>query len=253
MEIIYLLGVAYLYANECLAGSYRIRYRVPARHRCSRQKHRNDYRQSMKLAKPASQPSFEAFVNDLESQQGRPIATGRRGHRAPAKKLPGYAGSETCGRCHVDIYRQWSQSGMAKMLRPYQPQNVIGDFEKNNRVLCRRRYPSTGTANCRPRSGNDRALFARMVIRGGRHYFDIIGVRRPLALLSQSTTPSVRNGSRPMPPNYPTDRSTFFPFNTAPSQSKWLDYWKVIDSAAQRACRSRQTWERLDGFNELRV
>ena len=62
---------------------------------------------------------------------------------------------------------------MAKMLRPYQPQNVIGDFEKNNEFYAGDDIGyRDGKLQITP--GNNRTLFARMVIQGGRHYFDIM-------------------------------------------------------------------------------
>lgn len=40
----------------------------------------------------------------------------------------GYAGSAACQSCHAREYSTWSQTGMAKMLRPFKPENIIGDF-----------------------------------------------------------------------------------------------------------------------------
>lgn len=40
----------------------------------------------------------------------------------------GYAGSASCQSCHSGEYATWSKTGMAKMLRPFKPENVFGDF-----------------------------------------------------------------------------------------------------------------------------
>ncbi|MBC8166833.1 MAG: hypothetical protein H7Y20_13310 [Bryobacteraceae bacterium] len=40
-----------------------------------------------------------------------------------------YAGSLACKTCHIDQFVSWSQTGMARMLRPVDAESVIGDFE----------------------------------------------------------------------------------------------------------------------------
>jgi len=40
----------------------------------------------------------------------------------------GYAGPAACQACHAHEYETWRQTGMARMLRAYKPENVIGDF-----------------------------------------------------------------------------------------------------------------------------
>ena len=49
---------------------------------------------------------------------------------------------------------------MAKMFRTYRPENVIGDFQENNRFM----------------DGN--SLLARMIIDQGQHYFEVRGSHR---------------------------------------------------------------------------
>jgi hypothetical protein len=49
----------------------------------------------------------------------------------PPATSPGrYAGSEVCQPCHASQYGAWQQTGMARMFRPYRPENVFGDFAK---------------------------------------------------------------------------------------------------------------------------
>jgi tetratricopeptide (TPR) repeat protein len=75
--------------------------------------------------------SFRSYIHKLSSQ---PEPNPPRHHASQAKgktQLPGYAGSQACRLCHSDIYDNWSHTGMAKMLRPYEPQNVIGDFHNS--------------------------------------------------------------------------------------------------------------------------
>ncbi|HEY3940421.1 MAG TPA: cytochrome c3 family protein [Bryobacteraceae bacterium] len=40
----------------------------------------------------------------------------------------GYAGSAACESCHAREHQTWRETGMANMLRVYQPQSVIGNF-----------------------------------------------------------------------------------------------------------------------------
>jgi predicted CXXCH cytochrome family protein len=40
----------------------------------------------------------------------------------------GYAGPLSCQTCHAHEYETWRQTGMARMFRAYNPENVIGDF-----------------------------------------------------------------------------------------------------------------------------
>ena len=79
-----------------------------------------------------TQISLDMF---LSNSQKEPPAASRQPsvvEGQSAVHLPGYAGSAACKLCHADIYEQWMQTGMSKMFRPYQPQNVIGDFIKEN-------------------------------------------------------------------------------------------------------------------------
>ena len=164
-------------------------------------------------AKPAT--TLDTFVSDLE-HQAVPIAK----PPTPANASPGepgtYAGSEKCGRCHTDVHRAWTQSGMARMLRPYRPENIIGDFEKNNEFyLGDDTVYRNGKLEIAP--GPRRTLFARMTVRNGRHFFHIRqsdGCGTHIVSIS----PSGPNGSRRTRQDSPTVRSTFFPFNTTQSR-----------------------------------
>ena len=80
------------------------------------------------------QQPFDGFVKELalaaEKQlQVREPAEGRerRGGTAPA-----YAGSQSCQSCHPREYAGWQNTGHAKMLRAYKPENVFGDFDNGS-------------------------------------------------------------------------------------------------------------------------
>ncbi len=249
MEIIYLLGVAYLYTNDASRAAIEFAT-VYEQDKVLAPKAREQLSTIYGATKPASQPSFEAFVSDMESRKDGILPPATVEASESSKKLPGYAGSETCGRCHVDIYRQWSQSGMAKMLRPYQPQNVIGDFEKNNEFYAGDDIGyRDGKLQITP--GNNRTLFARMVIQGGRHYFKIMESDGRWHSYPVDYTIGSK-WQQAYATTLPDGQIHVFPIQYSAIQKKWLDYWKVIDAPrSERA--DPKTWERLDASTSYQV
>ena len=212
METVYLLGIAYLYANDASQAAIEfatVYQRSPellprAREQLAAiiERPRPPRRQALTLSLPACRAGRTSRCDPPLLRTG-----------PSTKKLPGYAGSETCGRCHVDVYRQWSQSGMAKMLRPYQPQNVIGDFEETT---------SSMPATISPiRTGNFKSLVVTNALYLHAWSFRVAvttsTLRNPTAAgtPTQWTTPSAPNGSRRTLPNWPTGRFMSSPFNTA--------------------------------------
>ena len=249
MEIVYLLGVAYLYAND--ASRAAVEFATVYQHSPElAPRAREQLSAIYKATTPASQTSFDAFVAGLQSRTdlASPATVAESG--PSTKKLPGYAGSKTCGGCHVDIYHQWSQSGMAKMLRPYQPQNVIGDFEKNNEFYAGDDIAyQNGKLQITRR--DDRTLFARMVIQGGRHYFNIMESdgrwhTYPVdytigSKWQQAYATKLANG-----------QIHVFPIQYSAIEKKWLNYWKVIDAAGSERANPH-SWERLDASTSYQL
>jgi hypothetical protein len=47
-----------------------------------------------------------------------------------AESHASYAGSSSCGACHLEHFTNWSDTGMAKMLRAVRAEAVFGDFEE---------------------------------------------------------------------------------------------------------------------------
>jgi predicted CXXCH cytochrome family protein len=248
METIYLLGIAYLYADDAsraaieFATVYQQSPELAARAR-------EQLSAIYKASNPAPQKSFDDFVSG--SRRPADITPPSIAETSSStKKLPGYVGSETCRGCHVDTYRQWSQSGMARMLRPYQPQNVIGDFEKNNEF-----YAGDDIAYLNGKlqitRRNERTLFARMVMQGGRHYFNIresdgrwhtypvdytIGSK-----WQQAYATKLANG-----------QIHVFPIQYSTIEKKWLNYWQVIDAAGSERSNPHN-WERLDASTSYQL
>jgi predicted CXXCH cytochrome family protein len=249
METIYLLGIAYLYANDPsraaieFATVYRQSPELAPRAR-------EQLSAIYKATTPAPQTSFDAFIASLESRTdiaSSPIAVATN---PSLKKLPGYAGSKACGGCHVDIYHQWSKSGMAKMLRPYQPENVIGDFEKNNEF-----YAGDDIAyhngKLQITRRDERTLFARMVIERGHHYFNIMESdgrwhSYPVdytigSKWQQAYATKLANG-----------QIHVFPIQYSAIEKKWLNYWQVIDAVGSERANPH-SWERLDASTSYQL
>ena len=187
--------------------------------------------------------SFEAFVLGLQQAPLPQAAAHPASNPAPESKLPEYSGSAACKGCHAAIYRRWAESGMAKMLRPYAPQNVIGDFEKNNEFYAGDDIAfRNGQVEITPHS--NRPLFARMVLRGGRHFFDIkqsdgrwhsypvdytIGSK-----WQQAYATTLANG-----------QIHVFPIQYNRIEKKWVNYWQVIDGPGSERSNP-YNWEKLD-------
>jgi predicted CXXCH cytochrome family protein len=243
MEIIYLLGVAHQSAND--SSNAAIEFATVYRHNTElASQAREQLAAIYEAAKPKAQTSFEDFVSSLQNRTAPALPSPPAEAQISANKLPAYAGSQACGRCHVDIVRQWAQSGMSKMLRPYLAQNIIGDFEKKNEfyegedIVYR-----NGKVQITPHA--DPTLFARMVIRSGRHYFDI----KESDGRWHSYPVDYTIGSKwqqAYATKLPNGQIHVFPIQYSTVEKKWLNYWKVIDAAGSERADPAQ-WERLDG------
>jgi predicted CXXCH cytochrome family protein len=187
--------------------------------------------------------SFDDFLRDLQ------ISTSTHSASPPVKvnpspdRLPEYAGSGACRDCHAAIYRQWTKSGMAKMLRPYEPQNVIGDFENNNEFYVGEDFAYRhGRLEILPRS--DRALFARMVLRNGRHFFDIKQSDGRWHTYPVDYTVGSK-WQQAYATTLPNGQVHVFPVQYNALERKWVNYWEVIDGTGSERSNP-SNWEKLD-------
>jgi predicted CXXCH cytochrome family protein len=242
-EIRYLLGLAQLSAEEWLPAAAQFARVYDAKDALSSKALRN-LEAIYKMLDSQAGESFENFLHRAE-------ATATRADRQAAalpnrilSPLPEYAGSESCRGCHAGIYTAWSQSGMAKMLRPYIAQNVIGDFQGKTQFY---RGDEAQYLNGRVEvsHGQNRTPYARMVIRDGRHYFDI--------LQSDAKWHSYRVdytiGSKfqqAYATKLPNGEIHVFPIQYSKLTNQWINYWKIIDPpGSERA--DFEAWEQLDG------
>jgi predicted CXXCH cytochrome family protein len=197
-----------------------------------------------KTLDPKARGDFDSFVaraaesklkGSDQSVPGKPVVE--------SKNLPAYAGSDSCRGCHSGIYRNWSQSGMSKMFRPYAPQNVIGDFTENNQFFAGDE-PKYEDGKLQIIRGEKRSPFARLELRDGKHYFNIFESdgqwhTYPVAYTigskwQQAYATKLANG-----------QIHVFPIQYSALEKQWLNYWKVIDSPGSPRA-DLHLWEKFD-------
>ena len=241
-EITYLLGVVQLTAGNpsAAAGDFASVYRQGGAYAAKALAALQQMYHSLPLN---SKTSFDAFLEEAEKEKAAPEKTPAVVTGAPAVPLPEYAGSDACKGCHRGIYQNWAQSGMARMLRPYQPQNVIGDFQNNNE------YSTGGDVEylhgkLNITQASDPKLFARMVVRDGHHFFDI----RQSDGQWHSYPVDYTIGSKwqqAYATKLPNGQIHVFPIQYNVLAKKWFNYWRSLDGpGTERA--DPYNFERLD-------
>jgi Doubled CXXCH motif (Paired_CXXCH_1)/Cytochrome c554 and c-prime len=156
--------------------------------------------------------------------------------------LSEYAGSAACSTCHEEIYRDWSETGMARMLRPYQAKNVLGDFSKNNEFYIGDTTEYLHGRLISKRQGA-RQLFARMEVRGGHYIFDLVDSSG----VWHSYPVDYTIGSKwqqAYATKLPNGEIHVFPLEYNIRLRRWLEYWESIDAPGS---------ERSDPYNFFRL
>ena len=187
--------------------------------------------------------TFEAFVQETEHRaEKRAQIKVAPANTNTGRSMPDYAGSKSCRTCHSTIYQQWSETGMAKMLRPYAPENVIGDFTNQNEFYLEddSEYSEGKATFAR---GPKRTLFARMVIREGRHYFEFQQSDGKLHTYPVDYTIGSKF-QQAYATTLPNGEIHVFPIQYNVREKRWLNYWKIIDGGiSERA--NLHFWETL--------
>lgn len=246
LEIAYVLGLAQLSfgqameAGNSFAAVYRGRSALAP-------KALDNLRTIYRLLYPSTTISFETFLQQATDrwttmlQTFSNIATGKHSHTEPASMA--YFGSDSCRTCHAEIYKGWSESGMAKMLRPYASQNVVGDFKNNNEFYLgdEADYQDGKFQLKRPR---DRRLFVRMDVRQDRHYFDILQSDGKWHSYPVDYTVGSKF-EQAYATKLPNGEIHVFPIQYNVLHKQWINFWKVIDGPGSERADPR-TWERLD-------
>src|SRR5579864_1320026 len=239
-EIVYLLGLVQLASGDLnsAAASFAAIYRVNG---SLADKVRENLQSIYTML--GSRDSFESFVKQAERQESNPsnsriAAVGG----VSVQPLPDYAGSDSCRGCHSSVYRQWSQTGMSRMLRPYSPQNVTGDFQDKNEFYLEDEAAyhegKVESANLQPRT-----LFARMMIRQGRHYFDVQQSDGKLHTYPVDYTIGSKF-QQAYATRLPSGEIHVSPIQYSTLQKRWINYWTIIDGGRSERSDLR-SWEKL--------
>jgi len=204
----YLLGIAHLSLREShqaashLADVYR--QEGPLKERAGAQ-----LRQIHQQSPAGATTAFDAYLNSIdpptdshETSDAKPPKTS-----TPAN----YAGSASCKGCHGEVFASWEQTGMAQMFRPYQPQNVFGDFTDQNQ------FPLSGGS-----------AQARMGVEEGRHYFEFRDERGGWRRYDVDYTIGSK-WQQAYATRLPDGAIHVFPIQYSRIHLKWVNFWKVID------------------------
>jgi predicted CXXCH cytochrome family protein len=241
-EIVYALGLAWLTSGDspAAANAFAQVYEQKGELASKALEH---LQAIYKTRGPNFKGDFESFV-----QQAARSSTAELGRLPPekstvAQEMPAYAGSNSCRACHGGVYRNWSHSGMSKMLRPYAPENAIGDFTQNNEFYLGddAEYKDGKLKVIR---GANRSLFARMQIRDGRHYFDILESDGQWHTYPVDYTIGSK-WQQAYATKLPTGQIHVFPIQYNAREKQWLNFWKLIDSPGS-ARADLQSWQKLD-------
>jgi tetratricopeptide (TPR) repeat protein len=122
-----------------------------------------------------------------------------------------YAGSKACKSCHATEFGAWERTGMAKMLRPYRPENVIGDFTSQRQFAGR-----NGDAVVSVKVERDQHVFQIRAQDGVWHRYPVdytIGSK-----WQQAYATRLADG-----------RIQVFPIQYNVLKHEWINYWQRID------------------------
>jgi predicted CXXCH cytochrome family protein len=158
------------------------------------------FRRLSPVGDPASQPKPAIQSPRSDSTVSKPT---------PAI-LGGYAGSEVCQSCHAREYRTWRMTGMARMLRAYKPENILGDFSSA-------RSFKDESGNSIVRMGIDsKPYFEILASEGGWQRFPVdytIGSKWQQAYATQR----------------PDGTLQVIPIQYNALNKAWVNYWEIID------------------------
>lgn len=147
-------------------------------------------------------PEFKTFVDALRFVPPTPA-------QASQAEVEGrYAGSDTCRSCHATQYASWQATGMARMLRPYKPEHVIGDFSNGKTV-----------------DG-----LARAVLDGGRHHIEIRRNRQQLWTRYPVDFTIGSKWQQAYATRLSDGRLLVFPIQYSRNHGGWINYWKTVDA-----------------------
>jgi predicted CXXCH cytochrome family protein len=249
MEIVYLQGLAYQYDGDLFHAALKFFSVYDEGKEFSRESYER-LQAIYLLAEPTPQTGLDEFVRNLQRDTqpaAKPSANLDSAHQI---QLGGYASSEACGHCHTGIYHQWAESGMARMLRPYLPENVIGDFESNNEFYIGD-FSAYQNGKLQIRQSAGRTLFARMIIQNGHHFFEIKQSDGLWHLYPVDYTIGSK-WQQAYATKLPNGQIHVFPIQYNVLERKWLNYWKIIDAPGSERS-DPHNWEKLDASTNYMI
>ena len=193
-------------------------------------------------SKQSSGQSFEGYVAALGEPAPLPsveVSVNRQGKG----ELPDYVGSQTCATCHPDIYRNWSRTGMGRMLRPYAPENILGDFTKDNVFYLGDEAIEDGERFKFVQDAN-RQAFARMILDHGRHYFEIKQADQRWHRYPVNYTIGSK-WQQGYVTRLPSGELQVFPIEYNVRYHKWVNFWKLIDAPGTER-DDPSSWEKFN-------
>ena len=243
LEIAYVLGLAQLTNGEALAasGNFAAVYRGGGELASQAV---DNLRAIHRLLNPNSL-SFQTFLQQSMDRWKASVRNSNEEESTEAYKAAptSYFGSASCRACHSDIYRDWSASGMSKMLRPYAAENVLGDFEDQNEFYVGD-DADYRSGSLELKLGRERKPFAKMVKLGDRHYFDIFQSDGKWHSYPVDYTIGSKF-EQAYATKLPSGEIHVFPIQYNLRYKRWINFWRVIDGpGSERA--NPLSWERLD-------
>jgi len=160
-------------------------------------------------ASPFASTTWDKYLERLSAQA--PFKKGTSKDKLTPKPAGEYAGTDACRDCHSDVHAAWAQTGMARMFRQYRPENVLGDFEKNNN------YADDGGFE-----------FARMIKNNGRHFFEMRQSEGPWKRYPVDFTIGSK-WQQAYATRLPSGAIHVFPIQYSAVHGRWLNFWKIID------------------------
>lgn len=238
-EIPYLLGLSHLSLGktEAAAMSFLMAYKIDGSLQATALQQLQRIYQASKREKSESFNSFlERLEKDGLTESGRslqpdgmtPAGSAASSPLLNAERMPkrDYAGSMACRQCHADQYVAWEKTGMSRMFRPYQPENVIGDFQSTE-FDAGDEVKLTGS-HIEVTPGREPFLFARMQLEGARHFIQLKHsdgrwVRYPVDYTIGS------KWQQAYATRLPNGQIHVFPLQYNVLHRRWINFWKIID------------------------
>jgi predicted CXXCH cytochrome family protein len=191
-----------------------------------------------------SKLSFEAYLEKLRAQNSSNPAKPRPSKAEGHPEMSGYAGSQACRSCHSETYENWSHTGMARMFRPYESQNIIGDFAHDDVFYTEDDVTLKRDGQLGVVPGGNRRLFARMVMDHGRPCFQIRQPDGKWKLYRVDYTIGSK-WEQAYATRLPNGEIHVFPIQYNALRHSWVNFWKIIDVAGSERSNP-ENWETFD-------